>query len=134
MLTGGATAKIVSTNYNGVFGFGFARVNEAGFIRRWKTNEGVRTKLLILIGIGRDEGEVLSGDDLVSVDVVAHDVTEAVECSDGGNVSRGGCSGTERGGDAVMGLRSELRFQGFEVVVLRISSAREFEGGEGGER
>ncbi|CAI9753048.1 unnamed protein product [Fraxinus pennsylvanica] len=91
-------------NHNGVFGFGFSRVNEASFVQRWKANEGVRTKLFVLIEVGGDESEVLGGDDLVSVNVVAHNVAEPVECSDGGSGVGGGCGGTERASDAVVRL------------------------------
>ena len=47
-------------------------------------------ELLVFLGVGGDEGEKLSRDDLVGVDVVADDVAEAVE---GLSLLRRGCGG-----------------------------------------
>lgn len=39
----------------------------------------MEAELLVLVGVGGDEGEKLRRDDLVCVDVVVDDVAEAVE-------------------------------------------------------
>ena len=65
-------------------------------------------ELLVFLGVGGDEGEKLSRDDLVGVDVVADDVAEAVEglsllrlgggaCDEGGGGASGEGFGSEGG-------------------------------------
>lgn len=79
MLAGGAAAEIGTGDEDGVFGLGLSRLDESGGVGGGEADEGVGAELLVLVGVGRDEGEILGGDDLVGVDVVADDVAEAVE-------------------------------------------------------
>lgn len=79
MLAGGAASEVLAGDDDGVLGFQLAGFNEAGFIGRGKADEGVRAELLVLVGVRWDEGEVLSGDDLVRINVVVDDVAEAVK-------------------------------------------------------
>lgn len=79
VLAGGAASEVLAGDDDGVLGFQLAGFNEAGFIGRGKADEGVRAELLVLVGVRWDEGEVLSGDDLVRINVVVDDVAEAVK-------------------------------------------------------
>ena len=100
MLAGGAAAEVGAANDNGVLGLGLAGVDEARGVGGGEADEGVGAELLVLVGLRRDEGEVLRGNDLVGVDVVADDVAEAME---GGGGGRAGLSawGLERDCDPV---------------------------------
>lgn len=89
MLAGGAAAEVVAGDDDGELGLGLAGVDEARGVGGGEADEGVGSELLVLVGLGRDEGEVFRGDDLVGVDVVADDVAEAVE-GGGGRGRRAG--------------------------------------------
>lgn len=93
MLPRRSATKVVSGDNYGEFSFELTRFDEAGGVGgRGKANERIGAELLVLVRVGGDEGEVLGGDDLVSVDVVSDDITEAVEGGGwGGGV--GGCFG-----------------------------------------
>ena len=76
-------------------------LHEPVLVRAREPDQRVGAELLVLVGVRRDEGEELGGDDLVRVDVVADDVAEAVEglsllrlgggaCDEGGGASREG--------------------------------------------
>jgi len=89
VLAGGAAAEVVAGDDDGELGLGLAGVDEARGVGGGEADEGVGSELLVLVGLGRDEGEVFRGDDLVGVDVVADDVAEAVE-GGGGRGRRAG--------------------------------------------
>ena len=84
MLPGGTAPEVGSRYDDGVARFGGSGLDEARGVGRREADEGVAPELLVLVGFGGDEGEVLRGDDLVGVDVVADDVAEAVEGGGGG--------------------------------------------------
>lgn len=102
VLAGGAATEVGTADDDGVLGFDLAGFDETRGVGGGEADEGVGAELLVLVGLGRDEGEVLGGNDLVGVDIVADDVAEAVE-GGGGRSGRGGLSawGLERDCDAV---------------------------------
>lgn len=65
--------------------------------------KGRRSELLALGGVERDESEVLGGDYLVGVDVVAEYVAYAMEPGGGGTGKEGGRGGGGAGDDGVGG-------------------------------
>lgn len=89
------TSKVRAADDYRVLGLGLVVLHESRRIGGWEATERVRTELLVLWRIGRHEGEVLGRDDLVSVDVIADDVAESVECcgSAGGGGGRRSCCG-----------------------------------------
>jgi len=75
-----AAAEIASGHDDGKFGVKLAFLDEAHGVKRCgQAVEGVAAELLIFVGDGRDEVQELRGDDLVGVNVVAHDVNGAGE-------------------------------------------------------
>jgi hypothetical protein len=97
VLAGRATSEVVAADDDGVLRLGLVGLHKARGVGGGEAYEGVGAELLVLGGLGGDEGEVLGGDDLVGVDVVADDVAEAVE---GGGGCVGGRGGGRRGGGA----------------------------------
>ena len=70
-----AAAKIAAGDDDGILALGLPRLDEADRIEGvGQTGEGVAAEGLVFGGDGGDEVEVLRGDDLVGVNVVAHDV------------------------------------------------------------
>lgn len=92
VLAGGAAAEVGAADDDGVLSLGLAGVNEARGVGGGEADEGVGAELLVLVGLGRNEGEVFRGDDLVRVDVVADDVAEAVEGGGGRGRRAGLCA------------------------------------------
>ena len=90
MLTRGAATEVVAADNDGVLRFGLVWFDESRGVGGREADQGVGSELFVLGRVRGDEGEVLGGDDLVSVDVVADDVAEAVEAGFGGG---GGGSG-----------------------------------------
>ena len=75
-----AAAKVFAADYDGKFAVELAFFDVADGIKRFRqTIEGVAAELLVFLGNGGHEVEKLGGDDLVGVDVVAHDVNRAGE-------------------------------------------------------
>lgn len=90
VLAGGAASEVGAGNDDGKARARGAGANEGGGVGGGgEADEGVRAELLVLVRVGRDEGEVLRGDDLVGVDVVTEDVAGAVE-GGGSALGRGG--------------------------------------------
>lgn len=83
VLAGGAAAEVGAADDNGVLGLGLAGFNETRGVGGGEADQGVGAELLVLVGLGRNEGEVFRGDDLVRVDVVADNIAEAVESGGG---------------------------------------------------
>jgi len=94
----GAATKVGTANDNGILGIGLTEVDEAHGVGGRDASEGVGAKLLVLVGLRRDKGEVLCGNDLVGVDVVVDDITKVVE---GGAHARLNVCGLERDRNAV---------------------------------
>ena len=63
--------KVVAADDDGVIGLHLAVGDEAGRVEvLGQADQGVGPQLLVLVWLGRDEGEVLGRDDLVGVDVL----------------------------------------------------------------
>jgi hypothetical protein len=80
VLAGGAAGKVGSAYDDGIAGGLLAGGDEWRWVgRRWEAGEGEGTELAVLVGLGRYQGEVLSRDNLVGVDVLPNDEALAVE-------------------------------------------------------
>ena len=71
VLPGGSAAKIGATNDDLVLGLHLAVLDELAPAWR-QANHGVTSQLLVLLGLGGHQRQVLGGDDLVRVDVIPH--------------------------------------------------------------
>src|SRR5438309_11975554 len=75
MFAGTATTKIASTHHDWIFGIHLARFDETIRVKRFgQSIQREAPELLIFFGNRRNEIEILGGDDLVGVDIIAHDV------------------------------------------------------------
>jgi hypothetical protein len=74
VLAGHAASEVVAADDDGVLHPGLVGLHKAHGVGGGEACECVGAELLILGGLGGDEGEVLGGDDLVGVNVVIDDV------------------------------------------------------------
>lgn len=86
MLPRRAAAEVRAADDYGVLRLGLVGLHEARRIVGWEAAHRVRAELLVLGGIGWNQGQVLGRDDLVRVDVIADDIAKSVKC--GGRVGR----------------------------------------------
>src|ERR1017187_4054921 len=92
VLAGAAAAEIAAGDDDGIGAWELVLLDEADGVKGvGQPGEGVAAEFFVFGGDGGDEVEVLGGDDLVGVNVVAHDVNGA--CKNrlhGGSVPEGG--------------------------------------------
>lgn len=80
VLARGTAPEVGSADNDGVAGGLLTRSDERRRVGRgWEPREGEGTELAVLVRLGGHQSEVLGGDDLVGVDIVAHHEALAME-------------------------------------------------------
>lgn len=121
VLAGGAAPEVGPADDDGVAGGLLTRGDEGRRVGRGgEPREGEGAELAVLVGLGRHQGEVLRGDDLVGVDVVAHHEDLAVE-----NRGRRGAAARRRGRGNGGQWPSAAAFQGGVAVGGELGASEE---------
>ena len=75
VFAGTAAAEVFASHDDGIFAIHLAFLDVADGVKGFRqAGEGVAAELFVFLGDGGDEIQKLRGNDLVSVDVIAHDV------------------------------------------------------------